>query len=212
MINKDQAIICLIIIMMIYVYNLHKNQLIKDDEYNKKLKMFITLNDEYRNRLHNATKNHKEVEDNKGITVAERDIAVVKDPLYPPINRHSQPLANEYIKYRNAGIFDVPSRTNNDTYRLMGYLINSVNKEDKWNIYGRQRHPGSSHGNFYATQQCNNNSCTKIELSKDILVNEQLNDFYNLPSTLMFKSPLFAVTSYDVVQLSMPDNYTNPYY
>lgn len=212
--SKDFAFISLIVILIFYVYTLQKEQDIKNEEYNNKLKMFITLNDEYKLQLKkNKCPVNPRCPGCKACgNIEARDMAVVSNPLYPPLDRQSRPLADEYLRYKEAGIFDIPTRNGSDTYRLMGYLINSTNKNDKWNIYGKQRHSGSSHGNFYATQQCNNNTCTKIELTKDILINERLNDFYNLPSTLTFNSPLFGTDPYDVVQLSMADNYNNMYY
>lgn len=212
--TKDYISLFLIVILVFYVYTLQKEQSHKDEEYNQKLKMFTTLVDEYKVQINNkkCPVNPKCVGCDVCRSIAQRDMAVIRDPLYPPLDRQSRPLADEYLKYKQAGLFDVPTRQGNDTYRLMGYLINSTNKTDKWNIYGKQRYSGSSHGNFYATQQCNNNTCTKIELTKDILVNERLNDFYNLPSTLTFKSPLFGTDPYDVVQLSFADNYNNAYY
>lgn len=211
---KDYISLFLIIILVFYVYALQKEQNYKDDEYNQKLKMFMTLTDEYKIQLNNkkCPNSPKCTGCDVCKTITQRDNAVLHNPLYPPLDRQSRPLADEYLKYRQAGLFDVPTRQGGDTYRLMGYLINSVNKTDKWNIYGRQRYSGSSHGYFYVTQQCNNNTCTKIELTKDILVNERLNDFYNLPSTLIFKSPLFSTDPYDVVQLSVADNYNNAYF
>ena len=212
--SKDFAFLSLIVILMFYVYTLQKEQNTKNKEYNEKLKIFTTLNNEYKTQLSNkkCPVNPKCPGCKVCSTIGQRDMAVVHDPLYPPLDRQSRPLADEYLKYKEAGLFDVPTRNGGDTYRLMGYLINSTNKSDKWNIFGKQRYSGSSHGNFYATQQCSNNTCTKIELTKDILVNERLNDFYNLPSTLTFTSPLFGTDPYDVVQLSMADNYNNMYY
>ena len=201
MINKDYGFFFLVLILLLYIFNLHKEQNFKEQEFNKRLKVFTTLTSEYKDKINKPK-----------ATISKRDMAVVQDPLYPPLDRNPRPLADEYLRYRDAGYFDVPTRNGTDTYRLMGYLINSTNKDEKWNIYGRQRYSGSSHGYFYATQQCNNNQCTKIELTKDILVGQQLNDFYNLPSTLTFNSPLFGTDPYDVVQLNIANGYNNPYY
>lgn len=142
--------------------------------------------------------------------ITERDRAVVNDKLYPPISRPPRPIVDDYITYKDAGLFDFNTRQNNDTYKLMGYLINSNDKNEKWNIYGRQKYSGSSHGDFYATEHCDKNSCIKIELDKDIIVGKPNIDYYNLPSTMEFTSPVFKEDIYLVVQLNNASNYS-PY-
>ena len=140
-----------------------------------------------------------------------RDQAVVKSALYPPLNRMPRPLIDSYIENKKAGIFDVATRYSGDTYKLMGYLINSVNKDEKWNIYGRQKYSGSSQGKFYAIQQCNKDPCVKIDLTNDIMEGDKINDYYNLPAELKIKSPLFNTDPYAVVQLKTSIDYT-PYF
>ena len=214
--QKDYIFFFLILVLVVYIYSLHQDKASRDYEYNKKVQVLKIMNDEYKNKMScgktncTATVTVKKPL-NTGDLLTKRDIAVVHNPLYPPLDRNSRPLADDYLAYRQAGLFDYPTRTGSDTYRLMGYLISSTDKNDKWNIYGRQKHSGSSQGEFYATQQCNNNSCTKIELTKDILAGEKLNDFYNLPSVLTFTSPLFSTDPYNVVQLNISNGYS-PYY
>jgi hypothetical protein len=142
--------------------------------------------------------------------ITERDRAVVYDKLYPPISRPPRPFVDDYITYKDAGLFDFNTRQNNDTYKLMGYLINSNDKNEKWNIYGRQKYSGSSQGDFYATEHCDKNSCIKIELDRDMIVGKPNIDYYNLPSTMEFTSPVFKEDPYLVVQLNNASNYS-PY-
>ena len=134
--------------------------------------------------------------------IATRDTAVLEDPLYPPLGRMPRPLADQYLQYKQERMMTVSSKSTQDTFQLMAYLISSVDRSEKWNVYGRQKYRGSSQGDFYAIQQCNSTSqCTKIDLTNDIIKNNQLRDFYNLPSSVMITSPLFSTSSYDIVQL-----------
>jgi hypothetical protein len=203
--NKDYIFFFLLIILALYIYNLHQEKNYKDYEYNKKLNMFKSLTNEYKLKLN--SKPTAAMDD----LIDKRDIAVVSNALYPPLNRDSKPLANDYLKYKQDGLFDYSTRDNSDTYRLMGYLINSANKDETWNIFGRQKYSGSSHGEFYATRQCNQNTCTKIPLTRDILTGNKIDDYYNLPNVLTFSSPLFTTDNYDVVQLKTSNGYS-PYY
>lgn len=144
--------------------------------------------------------------------IGKRDEAVISDSLYPPIDRMPRPLADEYLRHKLNGTFGYSTRDNADTYRMVGYLINSVDRADKWNIFGRQKYRGSNQGEYYAIQQCNSHGpCTKIVLCDDIITTNKLRDYYNLPSTITFNSPLFATTPYDVVQLKTTIDYS-PYF
>lgn len=143
--------------------------------------------------------------------IDERDTNVVYNDLYPPLNRPTKPIASDYLMYKTSGLFDVKTRYSDDTFRLIGYLINSNNKNEKWNLFGRQKYSGSSQGDFYVVQQCNSNGpCTKIDLNDDILTSGRIRDYYNLPNKLTFNSPLFDVHPYDVIQLKTTYDYS-PY-
>jgi len=134
--------------------------------------------------------------------IGDRDEAVLRDNLYPPLDRMNRPLADEYLKYKLKGDFGWSTRDNSDTYRLIGYLINSTDRADKWNLFGRQKNRGSNQGEYYAIQQCNSHGpCTKIVLNDDIITNNKFRDYYNLPTTVTFNSPVFATSLYDVIQL-----------
>jgi hypothetical protein len=210
--NADYLFFFLILVLALYIYNLHQEKNYRDYEYDKKLKMFKSLTDEYKSKLSNKVKQvPKSNIVNMNDLIDKRDKAVLANALYPPLNRNPKPIANDYLKYKRNGLFDYSTRDNSDTYRLMGYLINSANKDETWNIFGRQKYSGSSHGEFYATRQCNQNTCTKIPITRDILTGNKIDDYYNLPNVLTFDSPLFTTDNYDVVQLKTSHGYS-PYY
>lgn len=214
--NKDYVLLILIVLLVFYILRMQQDKLIQNNIFNKKLLMFRTLIDEYKLQIDkemvtcpscsnvcpkcpSCPSCSMPLSDNE--LVSKRDTAVVTNPLYPPLNRVPKPMATDYLRYKREGVFDYPTRNGNDTYKLMAYLINSTDKTDKWNVYGRQKYAGSSQGEFYATQQCIQNTCTKIEITKDIIVGNYINDYYNLPNILTFNSPLFSTEPYDVVQL-----------
>ena len=215
--NRDYMFLFLVIILIYYIYKLHQDKISQDYTFNKKLNMFKTLIDEYKIQLSDSTNKcpdtatvtnvnaNADADATATVTdeqlIDKRDNAVVNNHLYPPLSRVPKPIATSYMKYKRDGIFDVSTRYNGDTYKLMAYLINSNDRSEKWNVYGRQKYSGSSHGEFFATQQCTQGPCTKIDLSKDIIVGDNINDYYNLPNVLTFNSPLFSTHPYDVVQL-----------
>lgn len=204
----DSLFMFLIVILCAHIFILHRNKMYSDKYYTYLLKSLST----------------KKVKDPVKITetkiniarpidiIRERDKAVIHDTLYPPVDRMSRPIADEYLKYKMDGVFGVNTRDTSDTFRLVAYLINSVDRADKWNVFGRQKYRGSNQGEYYIVQQCNSHGpCSKIMLTDDIILNNQLRDYYNLPSTITFKSPLLDTTPYDVVQLKTNVNF-GPYF
>ena len=198
--NTDILFIFLIIILCAHIYTLHRNKMYVETKI---------VSDEQRPVKITETK----INISKPIDIiAERDRAVVDDTLYPPIDRMTRPIADEYLKYKLNGIFGDNTRGAPDTFRLVAYLINSADRADKWNVFGRQKYRGSNQGEYYAIQQCNSHGpCTKIMLNNDIVVGDQLRDYYNLPSTITFKSPALSDTPYDVIQLKTTIDYS-PYF
>lgn len=136
----------------------------------------------------------------------KRDHKVLDDDLYPPLNRsdtntHTQ-LANNIIN-RNMYV-----KTNNidDTFRLVGYVTNNATEVDNgnnsWKLFGRQKDRHSSE--FYMTPT-NSNNDLKIPLTRDIIVNDKLDDIYSIPNTLTFNSPLLNKEPYNVVEVPKAD-------
>ena len=210
--NNNYILLSLVLILTVYIYNLHKEKNYRDYDYDQQIVMFKLLTDEYKSQINSKSINN--VVNNTAINdelINKRDIAVVSDTLYPPLSRNPKPIANDYLQYKQDGLFDYSTRNNSDTYKLMGYLISSVQKDEIWNIFGRQKYSGSSQGEFYATRQCNRNVCTKIPLTRDMLTGNKIDDYYNLPNILTFNSPLFTTDNYDVVQLKT-SNTNSPYY
>jgi len=163
--------------------------------------------DQYNNLLSNTTQIIPEPQPiyDKTDTI-KRDHKVLDDDLYPPLNRsdtntHTQ-LANNIIN-RNMYV-----KTNNidDTFRLVGYVTNNATETDNgnnsWKLFGRQKDRHSSE--FYMTPT-NSNNDLKIPLTRDIIVNDKLDDIYSIPNTLTFNSPLLNKEAYNVVEVPKAD-------
>ena len=111
--------------------------------------------------------------------VTQRDRAVINDPLYPPLNRAPRMHSPE------------------DTFRFLGYLINKMDREDSWKLFGREKQ--RNQGEYYVAST-NKNSDLKIMLTADMVVGpKRLRDIYDIPDELTIKHPLFAPTPYTVV-------------
>lgn len=110
-------------------------------------------------------------------TIEKRDRAVLNDALYPPLNRNS-------LNYE-------------DTYRLVGYLVNEESKSDSWKLFARSKNRNQAQ--FYASS-IDNNIDMKIALTDDILRGKKLRDLYNLPEHVFIDHPLFSPTHYTVVE------------
>jgi hypothetical protein len=131
-------------------------------------------------------------------SVTQRDYSANNDPLYPPLNRMP----------RSSG---GPMARSEDTYRFLGYIINKMDKEDSWKLYGREKN--RNQGEFYVTST-NKNTDIKIMVTAEMVVgSNRLRDIYDIPEELMIKHPLFAPTPYHVIVNPSSDfGSTNIYY
>jgi hypothetical protein len=142
--------------------------------------------------------------------VIERDRAVVQDELYPPLGRTERPIFDQLVARMNSGVFNYPTRGSPDTFRLLGYLVNETGKKDTWKLFGRQKYPGSSMGEYYAVCIDDRKSDMKITLKDDMMPKDKIRDIYALPDEVVIKSPLFNSTPYKIIQLDNAD-LTSPY-
>lgn len=137
----------------------------------------------------------------------ERDIKVLRDPLYPPLNRSETDVFNSTIHAIDKKQLYNKTQEFTDQYRMVAYVTNPDEKKDSggnvWKLIARQSNRNKA--DFYLIP-ANNNYDMKIMLSNDIVVgNEKLRDIYTIPKTLSFKSPLLNETPYEVTELEMTD-------
>lgn len=113
--------------------------------------------------------------------ITQRDRAVNNDPLYPPLNRMT----------RSSGY------SGEDTFRFIGYMMNKMDKEDTWKLYGREKRRGQ--GEFYVTSTNKNNDIKIMITSEMIVGGNRLKDIYDIPEEIMVKHPMFAPTPYAII-------------
>lgn len=119
-----------------------------------------------------------------GTMPPNRDIRVLNDPLYPPLNRM---VSTPYY----------------DTFRLVGYLKSSCDNErdaggNTWKLFGRMK--DRRMGEFYISP-ANTNDDIKIPLTSDVMMGPRLSDIDTIPNELMFKSPLLNLCHYIFIEL-----------
>jgi len=139
-----------------------------------------------------------------------RDRAVVMDQLYPPLGRVERPIFDQLASRVASGLIGYPTRGSPDTFRMVGYMINSENKNDSWKLFGRQKFPGSSIGEYYAIPIDDRKSDMKITIKDDMMPKDKIRDIYSLPNEVTIKSPLFSDKPYTLVELDKAD-LTSPY-
>lgn len=140
--------------------------------------------------------------------VVVRDQAVISDPLYPPLGRTERPVFD-----RINSNFNMETRGTDDTYRLIGYLVNKTTEDlgsNVWQLYGRQKYRGGSQGEFYVIPSHGDKKNMKIVLKDDMFVGERIRDIYALPSQVTLNSPFFSQDPYNVIELPKAD-FTSQY-
>ena len=142
--------------------------------------------------------------------VIDRDRSVVDDQLYPPLGRVERPIFDQLVNRVASGFTAYPTRGSPDTFRMVGYMVNSENKNDSWKLFGRQKYPGSSIGEYYAIPFDDKKADMKITIKDDMMPKDKIRDIYALPNEVTIKSPLFSDKPYTLVELDKAD-LTSPY-
>jgi len=142
--------------------------------------------------------------------VSDRDRAVINDELYPPLGRTERPIFDQLINGMSNGYFSYPTRGSPDTFRMVAYLVNTSDKKDMWKLFGRQKYPGSSIGDYYAIQMDDRRSDLKITIKDEMMPRDKIRDIYGLPNEVTINSPLFNPSPYKIIELDKAD-LTSPY-
>lgn len=228
MIYNTLNIITIILIISIIFYLINSKQKShNDEEYNNKLKLlnemieiskqqiYTKINSKEQNIQQTQSPTQSPIQLSPPLPplpplplrdiVIDRDRAVLSDPLYPPLARTERPIFDSLINMQMSGQFNYPTRGSMDTYRIIAYLVNSENKNDTWKLFGRQKFPGSSIGDFYAIPIDDRKSDMKITIKDDMMLKDKIRDIYSLPSEVTIKSPLFNSGSYKIIELDKAD-------
>jgi len=141
----------------------------------------------------------------------ERDLRVVKDPLYPPLNRTETANHIEIKnKVENRQLYvSTRSQSPQDEYRLIGYYVADTSStkdsgNNSWKLFARK--VDSNRSNFYMSPT-DKNLDIKVPITDEIIApGYRLRDIYDIPSTIKFKSPLLlADDEYKLIELPKTD-------
>ena len=135
-----------------------------------------------------------------------RDLRVLNDPLYPPLNRSEYDIHNSVVDAIEQKQLYNTTRELTDRYRLVGYVTSSTDVQDaggnKWKLMARQK--DRNQAEFYMVP-VDKNYDIKLMLTNDMVVGEKLRDIYTVPKQLKFNSPLLNGSTYEVTELPMTD-------
>lgn len=191
-------IIMTILILIVFLYKtqeLHNKINTKYDNKIEYLKEMIKLSEG------EIKKNQKLDIFNK---IKQRDERVINDPLYPPYNRMNTSNTTDYLRMVNSGIINNYDLKNNDTYRIIAYLVNTVDKNDVWQLFGREKYARSNIGDFYivSINKNSNDNNIKLPLTDEIMTGkEKIKHIYSLPKYVSFKSSLLSNSPYEIIEL-----------
>jgi len=139
----------------------------------------------------------------------DRDMRVLGDPLYPPLNRTDAATFDTMVDQISRRNFYVPTSDYNDSYRMVGYLTNSgqvFGETDTgggtWKLMARQVNNNQS--DFYLIPS-NNNYSMKIPLNGDIVKGRRLKDVYDIPNEMYFDTPLLSKGPYIFTEIPKTD-------
>jgi type II secretory pathway pseudopilin PulG len=132
----------------------------------------------------------------------DRDVRVLEDPLYPPLNRTDR----DNFDRIDEALKPLATTDVHDSFRLIGYLKSTSMERDAggntWKLFGRMK--DRHQGEFYITP-ANNLDDVKIPLTQEIVVGQRLRDIDTIPNELRFKSPLLNDQPYLLVELPKSD-------
>lgn len=147
------------------------------------------------------------------VSTYNRDMRVVKDPLYPPLNRDESRNFNNMTREVEKRNMYVPTSGSSDSYRLVGYLTNHDAERDaggnNWKLFARMKNRHEAE--FYIIP-ANNNYDIKIPLSNDMIVGDKLRDLYTIPGEMRYNSPMLNKTPYTFTELKSTDFNGGGYY
>jgi hypothetical protein len=132
----------------------------------------------------------------------QRDIRVLSDPLYPALARTDRSSFEGVAENTHKRNINIPSRSSNDTYRLVGYLSNEDADVTRWKVFARQKDRNRS--DFYITP-VDRTIDMKIQITDGMTVGEKMRDVDTVPDVVQFNSPLLSKTPYTYSSLPKAD-------
>lgn len=127
-----------------------------------------------------------------------RDLEVLQNPLYPPLNRTDKQTYNSVVYQTEQRNINIPTQNFNDSFRLVGYLTNNDDPVRSWKLMAREKNRNESE--FYMIP-ANNNYDMKIPITTDITPGQRIRDLYTIPNEIKFNTPILAETPYTFLEL-----------
>jgi hypothetical protein len=84
--------------------------------------------------------------------IRQRDLGVLANPLLPPERRVERPTIDMTLPLLKNKYIGLPTRGSYDTYQQTGYLVEDGNPNNILRLFGRQKWPGSTQYEYYATK------------------------------------------------------------
>jgi hypothetical protein len=141
--------------------------------------------------------------------ILQKDRDVLENPMQPPTNRIDLRGEAGTMQYTDRRMFNVPTSSKGDSYRLVGYLVNQDASETKdiggntWKLMAKEIRNG--HSTFYI-MPTNTHENVKIPITDNMVVGGQkIRDIYTIPEYIQFNSPLLKDSPYMFVELPKTD-------
>lgn len=143
----------------------------------------------------------------------DRDLRVLHDPLYPPLNRTDRVTFDGVVAHSNARNLNVSTHGSGDSYRLVGYLVNSSDDTkdsggNSWKLMARQK--DRNEADFYIIPT-NKDLDVKVPLTPEVFAGgPRFKSVDSVPLEVQLVSPLLNKTPYTFVELpkgSFSDGY-----
>lgn len=166
----------------------------------------VCLNSDEYDKIMDKQRMH--VQEERKNATRERDMRVLRDPLYPALNRTHAVVYEDVAEATKRRLINQPTSLGyerNDTYRLVGYMVNEEDPTCKqWKLFGRAK--DRNRGEFYMSP-VDNTIDLKVQITDDMMKgnSERLRSLDDIPQEVSLKTPLLSETPYKFIELPKGD-------
>lgn len=162
----------------------------------------VCLNEEEYERILNRQRVNERMDYTR-----ERDMRVLRDPLYPALNRTHAVVYEDVAEATRKRLINQPTSLGydrSDTYRLVGYMVNEEDPTCKqWKLFGRTK--DRNRGEFFMTP-VDKTLDMKIQITDDMMKNgDKLRSLEDIPNEVRLSTPLLSETPYKFIELPKGD-------
>ena len=164
----------------------------------------VCLNEEEYERM---LKRQRDAMEERVNLTRERDLRVLRDPLYPALNRTHAVVYEDVAELTRKRLINQPTSRGydrNDTYRMIGYMVNEEDPTCKqWKLFGRTK--DRNKGEFFMTP-VDKTLDMKIQITDDMMKSgDKLRSLDDIPSEVSLTTPLLSETPYKFIELPKSD-------